>query len=213
MRLCGAGLLLVAAALGGCSMVTSDNPLFVAADSVGAPVLRPGLWAMPNSDCAYDEASPAAGWPKCANATVVTADRLAGGERGPSGETKGSLAYRIAAGDPPSLQIAAPEDEPDGPRFIYAGLRPTAFDPKGRATAARVWLALCTKPPKMDGPKVPDPSSAPLPEGLEPRSGGACAARTAAAARAAVKRSEGWLASGGADDFFLAAHWVREGER
>jgi len=56
-------------------------------------------------------------------------------------------------------------------------------------------------------------TSAPLPEGLEPRSGGACAARTAAAARAAVKRSEGWLASGGADDFFLAAHWVREGER
>jgi hypothetical protein len=208
-------LLLAASVLGGCSMVTSDQPLFTEADQKGAPVLRPGLWALPNSDCQYDEKSPAKGWPKCANATVVTADRLAGGERGPSGETKGSLAYRLAAGDPPSLQIAAPEDEPDGPKFIYAGLRATAFDNQGRATAARVWLALCSKPPKFEDAKLPDLSPKTpqnLPKGLEPRAGGVCTAKTAEAAMAAVKRSEGWLVSGGAEDFYLSAHWVRDGD-
>jgi hypothetical protein len=206
---------LVSALLGGCSIVGSDEPLFTAADSVGAPVLRPGLWAMPNENCDYKEASPADGWPRCANATVVTADRIAGGERGPSGETKGSLAYRIAAGDPPILQVAAPEDEKDGPRFIYAGMRSTKTDKKGRTTEARIWLGLCNKPPKLEDGKMPEAPSAndPLPEGLEARPGGACIAKSAEAARTAVTRSEAWLTSGGESDAFLIARWVREGER
>jgi hypothetical protein len=203
---------LVSALLGGCSIVGSDAPLFTAADSAGAPVLRPGLWAMPNENCDYKEASPASGWPRCANATVVTPERLAGGERGPSGETKGSLAYRIAAGDPPVLQVSAPEDEKEGPRFIYAGMRSTKSDKKGRITEARIWLALCTKPPRFDGPKVPDPATEKLPEGLEARPGGACIAKTAEAVRAAVARSEAWLTSGGESDAFLIARWVRDGK-
>lgn len=205
--------LLAVTLLGGCTIVGSDKPLFTATDSVGAPVLRPGLWAMPNDDCDYDEASPAKGWPECANATVVTADRLSGGERGPSGKTKGALAYRIATGDPPGLQVAAPEDEKDGPKFIYAGLRPLDFDKQGRATKLRVWLALCAKPPTFEDGKAPDlPRPDKLPEGLEARPKGSCVALNAQAARAAIKRSEEWLTGGKSEDMFLTAHWVREGE-
>jgi hypothetical protein len=142
----------------------------------------------------------------------VTEDRLAGGERGPSGEIKGSLAYRIAAGEPPVLQVSAPEDEKDGPRFIYAGIKPTKTDRKGRATEARIWLGLCAKPPKFEDGKAPEASDEALPEGLEARPGGACIAKTAAAARAAVKRSEEWLTGGGPADMFLIARWVRDGK-
>jgi hypothetical protein len=203
--------LLAAALLGGCTIVGSDKPLFTAADSIGAPVLRPGLWAMPNDDCDFDETSPAKGWPDCANATTVTADRLSGGERGPSGKAKGALAYRIATGDPPGLQVAAPEDEKDGPKFIYAGLRPLDFDGQGRVTRLKVWLALCAKPPTMEnGSDLPQPDK--LPEGLEARPKGSCVALNAAAARAAIKRSEEWLTGGESEDAFPTARWVRDEE-
>jgi len=167
---------------------------------------------MPNDDCDFDEASPAKGWPECANATAVTADRLSGGEGGPSGKTKGGLAYRIAAGDPSGLQVATPEDGKDGPKFIYAGLRPLEFDKQGRATKLRVWLALCAKPPNFEDGKAPDlPQPDRLPEGLEARPKGMCVALNAEAARAAIKRSEDWLTGGKSEDGFLTAHWVREG--
>jgi hypothetical protein len=163
---------------------------------------------MPNADCDYKEAGAAADWPKCANTTLVTADRLSGGARYP----KESIPYRLAAGDPPVIQLEAPADEPEGPQFIYAGLRPTTFDAQRRVTAARIWLALCSKPPGAESGKLAATAAA-LPPDLEARAGGACVAKTAAAVRAAVKRSEGWIASGGDDDFSLSAHWVRDGER
>lgn len=199
--------------LGGCAVVTSDRPLFAEADQAGAPVLRPGLWAMPDADCAYDEKTPAASWPKCANATAVTAASLAGGERDASGAPKQALAYVLAAGDPLVIQLAAPPEEAEGPRFIYAGLRPTAFDDDRRVIAARVWLALCAKPPSLQDKTLKPPPRI-QPPGLTKRPGEAsCVATARGPVRTAVAMSEEWLASGGPDDFSLPARWVREGDR
>jgi hypothetical protein len=202
-----------ALALGGCAMVTSDEPLFGEADRAGAPVLKPGLWAMPNGGCEYDEKAAAGAWPKCANATAVTAKTISGGERDEKGNTKQALAYVLAKGDPPVVQVAAPPEEVDGPRFIYAGLRPTAFDHERRVTAARIWLALCSKP-LSPSDRALKPPPATLPPGLIKRPGDpSCFARSAEPVRKAVARSEGWIASGGDDDFSLQAHWVREGDK
>jgi hypothetical protein len=210
-RLVVAGFFLLA--LGGCAMVTSDQALFTEADRAGAPELRQGLWAMPDADCAYDEKGPAATWPKCANFTMVTAKTLSGGERSDGGAGPQTLGYLLAKGDPPVMQLAAPPSEPKGPRFVYAGLRPTAFDDRKRVTAARIWLALCSKPPGSKD-KTLKPPPATLPPGLTKRPGDpSCIAAAAEPVRKAVVRSEGWIASGGPDDFSLPAHWVREGDR
>jgi hypothetical protein len=199
--------------LGGCAVVTSDRPLFSAAERAGAPVLKPGLWAMPNADCRYDEQAQAATWPECANPSVVTAATIAGGERDASGRTSQVLAYVLARGDPPVVQVAAPPSEPKGPKFVYAGLRPTAFDGDRRVTAARIWLALCARPPRAkDATLTPPPET--LPPGLVKRPGDpSCVAAAADPVRKAVVRSEGWIAAGGADDLSLSAHWVRDGDR
>lgn len=199
--------------LGGCAMVTSDKALFTEADKAGAPVLRAGLWAMPDANCAYDEKAPALTWPKCANFTVVTDKTLSGGERSDGAAGPQVLGYLLAKGDPPVIQVAAPAEEKSGPRFVYAGLRPTAFDEAKRVTAARIWLALCSKPPSAKDKTLKAPPAT-LPPGLTKRPGDAsCIAATADPVRKAVVRSEGWIASGGPDDFSLPAHWVREGDR
>lgn len=199
-------------ALSGCSMVTSDRPLFGAADSTGAPVLRPGVWAMPGeANCTFDPKAPSATWPKCANPTVVSATTFSNG--GAPGEGPQTLAYLLAGGDPPVLQVAAPVGEKDGPAIIYAGLRPTAFDDRKQVTALKVWLALCSKPVTSGGDGVARPTN--LLPGLTLRPGGGqeCVAKEKGPVRNAVKQSEIWLASGGKNDFSLDARWVRDGEK
>ena len=52
-------LALAALLLGGCSMVTSPEPMFTAADAVGAPALRDGLWG--GEDCRPSEVRKAVG--------------------------------------------------------------------------------------------------------------------------------------------------------
>jgi hypothetical protein len=211
MRASAIAAVVFSLALGGCAIVTSDEPLFGEADAAGAPVLKPGLWAMPDGGCQYDEKAAARTWPRCANATVVTARTVSGGERGETGVARQVLAYVLAEGEPPVVQPRAPPDEKDGPKFIYAGLRPSAFDAERRVTAARVWLALCSRPPSPSDKSLRPPPTV-LPPGLVKRpSDPSCVARSADPVRKAVARSEGWVASGGPDDFSLQAHWVRDG--
>jgi len=207
-----ASVFLAAMSLGGCAMVTSDRALFEAADAAGAPVLRPGVWAMPDKTCEFDPKSAAGGWPKCANATVVTAGTLAGGPRDASGAPSQTLNYVLAAGDPRVGQLQAPPEEKEGPAYLYVGLRPTAFDEARRITAAKIWAALCAKPVTAGGDL--DAKANKLLPGLTRRPGGQeCVAKAKGPVREAVRASEGWLASGDENDFSLSAHWVREGDR
>lgn len=202
-----------ALALGGCAVVTSDAPLFTAADAVGGAVLRPGVWAMPSeADCAFDQKAPRKDWPKCANATIVRPATFSNGANdGPDGKDQ-TLNYLLTGGEPPVLQIMRPDSEKDGPPVIYAGLRVTTFDDQHRATALRIWLALCAKPATSGGNLSPGPTT--LLPGLTLRPGGGqeCYAKAKGPVRNAVKQSEIWIAGGGDKDLTLQAHWVRDGE-
>ncbi len=197
---------LAALALSGCAMVTSDKPLFAPADAAGAAVLRPGLWSMAGeADCAYDAKAPRQEWPRCANATVVRAATFSNGKD----ET---LGYLLTGGEPPVLQVMRPDGEKEGPPVVYAGLRATAFDDQKRATAVRVWFALCAKPATSGGNLSPGPTT--LLPGLTLRPGGGqeCYAKAQGPVRNAVRQSEIWIAGGGDKDMALEARWVRDGE-
>ncbi|WP_340644192.1 hypothetical protein, partial [Phenylobacterium sp.] len=141
-----------ALSLSACAVVSSERPLFSPADTSGARVLKPGLWAMPVGDCKFSLRGSALKWPECANGAYVSSSALVGGKRDASGAFSDAVNYRLAAGDPGILQIEAPADrEPGDPKVIYLGIRPLAADGDGRVTKARVWLALCAKPQSADG--------------------------------------------------------------
>ena len=229
--------LMVALGLSGCSMVTSDQPLFQQADTKDAPVLRPGVWAMPDkAECVFDAKAAAATWPKCANATVVAGDTFiqiastavekqdSGGEgeaaaapaeTGKSeGATKANQTMRfvLAGGQPPVLQLQRPSGETKGPPFVYAGVRVTASDDQKRVTGLKVWLALCSKPEALKG----DPNVKPAPPlpGLIMRKGNPteCVATAKDPVRNSVIKSEAWLSGGDPKDMIMQAHWVRDGD-
>jgi hypothetical protein len=237
--------------LSGCAIVTSDGPLFDAADAKGAPVLRPGLWTMPDkTECEFDAKAPAAAWPKCANATLVGAgsfvqvvsqvaekeekaakdDKAAtDGEATDGASTRDpkaaettptdttpkkpqTMRYILDTGAPVVMQMQRPDDETEGPPFVYAGLRVTATDEQKRATELKVWLALCAKPLSLD--KELKPKSGKLLPGLAMRKDSRmeCVATTKKPVRNAVKQSEAWVAGGDAKDLSLRARWVRDGD-
>lgn len=199
--------------LGACSVVGSDKPLFGAADAAGAPVLRPGVWAMPESDCkGFDPAAPATAWPDCANLIIVGPDTLSGNERQDDGSIKKrSLPYILAAGDPRVLQLATPPDrKPEQPAYLYVGVRPGKKDTEGRVIEGDVWLVLCEQP-RSDHPFDKRPPH-PLP-GLTQRGDSVCVATAQGPVRAATAATEKWLADmDDLDDAVITAHWVRDGE-
>ena len=202
-----------ALSLSACAVVSSDRPLFSPLDAAGAPILKPGLWAMPVGDCRFSMRGPALKWPDCANGAYVGPSTLVGGKRDAAGAFSNALDYRLAAGDPAVLQIEAPADrDPGDPKVIYLGVRPLASDGDGRVTKARVWLALCAKPPAMDAGDRSKPTK--LPVGLSAIKGPEeCQARTQAAVRNAARQSEAWAFGGDGDDFGLVARWIRDGDR
>ena len=206
-------VLCAALSLSACAVVSSERPLFSAADAPGAPVLKAGLWAMPVGDCKFSLRGSALKWPECANGAYVSPSALVGGKRDASGAFSEALNYRLAAGDPAILQIEAPADrEPGDPKVIYLGVRPLAADGDGRVTKARVWLALCAKPPLMDGGSLGKPAK--LMPGLTAIKGREeCLARTTTAVRNAARQSEAWAFSGEGEDFGLVARWIRDGDR
>lgn len=195
----------VALSLSACAMVSSERPLFSAADSDGAPILRPGLWAAVEPDCKFNPRSPAAAWPACVAAMIVGASTLVEVQR----ETKETSAapvqtYRLVAGDPVVAQIQTPPES----AAVYFGLRPMASDGDGRITKVRIWFAACEKPTPNDG--APRPRQ--LPPDLHPIKGQpGCLARTQAAVRNAVRQSEaGDLAVGKGPAII---RWIRDGDR
>jgi hypothetical protein len=197
--------------LGACSIVTSQAPLFSAADGAGAPKFKPGVWSMPDNNCDFDPKSPPPTWPKCANATLVTGTTL--GDVPGGGASKQTVTYLLAAGDPVVLQLQAPaERDPTDPVFVYAGLRPTESDRKGRMTETKVWLALCAEPPSSE--KALKAKPRPLPPGLKPgKSGPYCIADDKAVVREAVRRSEAWAFRKDPTAMGLTARWVRDAEK
>jgi hypothetical protein len=204
---------LAALCLSGCAVVTSERPLFSVADGEGAPALKPGLWAVPAGDCKFSLRASALKWPDCANATLVTGTSLFGGKRDAVGAFPQVLTYRLASGDPVILQVEATANrEPGDPKVIYLGVRALASDGQGLITSARVWLALCAKPPLTDGGDLSKPVK--LIAGLSPIKGREeCQARAPAAVRNAAREAEAWAFSGGGEDVGLVARWIRDGDR
>ena len=192
-----------------CAVVSSERPLFTAADSVGAPTLRPGLWVAIEPACKFNPRSPAAAWPKCVSAVVVGPSTLMDIKRDddPSESEPPVQTYRLAAGDPVVVQIETPPE----PGAFYYGLRPMASDGQGRITNVRFWFARCEAPkPAADTAKRRR-----LLAGLYPVKGqeAGCLARTPAAVRNAVRLSEGWAFDGGTDEAGAMVRWIRDGDR
>lgn len=195
-------ILACALALGGCNIVYSERPLVTA----GGAQLRPGVWMKPEPPCEFDRAKPAKDWPECAGAAVIRPDRIV--QPGKPGK---DIAYVLAGGDPPVLQIPL-EKELKKPIFVYGGLRVSKTDEKGRITEFRTWVAQCGPPPAK--PKEGDAKSSfvtahPLPGLKIDKDSGMCLATTPGPVRASVKASEAW---DDGDKSKAPASWVRDGE-
>ena len=210
-------LLLVALAglLGGCNMVTSTRPLFGKADTDGAAQLRPGLWVLPNPNCAFDPATPAHTWPECAGSLVVRPgyfrELRMGSAAQRAGEGKAvpqdAIPYVIVGVYPSVLQMRI--GDPGKPKlYVFVGLRPVKFDDVGRIIEAQFWHVQC-------GPPAPPPANAkaqtyrqtksPLP-GLTLKDSG-CIAHDPASVIRAARASEGWTQIYGGPS---TIRWVRD---
>lgn len=206
--------LAAAVTLGGCNLVVSPTPVFTAADAAGAPPLRTGVWAGPEPDCKFDEAAPAADWPKCANGSIITPSEA----KGIGAEAKPS-AYVLAAGDPRILQAAADFSaggdasvKQNGQMYFFLAFEPLGSDAEGRIVKAQAWFIQCGPPPaphKGDSGKDIKPedfvTKHPLP-GLKV-DGGMCTPADKAAVRGAARASRAWA------DQLLQTHWVRDGSK
>ena len=168
-----AALFFAALLLGGCNIVVSKVPMFTAADSAGAPALRPGLWLGEKDDCRFDEASPIAKWPECADPVVITATEVH--DVGPKGQKP--TPYIVAGGDPLVLQSQIDVDVSAGvdvsasgsatasgaasaevkgpPPYAFLGAHPLALDPQGRVIRMEQWPVMCGPPPRAPKPGTP----------------------------------------------------------
>lgn len=207
-----AAMLIGFLALAACSSVGSDAPLFGAADTAGAPALRPGLWAAPSRGCRFSSKASVEKWPDCANGAVVAPQSLLGGRRDAAGAFTEVLPYLMAAGEPPVMQIETPPGhELGGPRYVYAGVRPLAADEAGAIIKARIWLTLCAPPAVAAAPQT---RPGKLPAGVIPSKDRTyCLTRSKTALRTLVRTSETWAFQGTPDDYGLVAFWVRDEPR
>jgi hypothetical protein len=175
---------LAAVLLGGCNLVISPTALFTEADTVGAPVLRPGIWVFTEGACPFDAAAPPDRWPPC-----VKAERIDARGRLVPHEDDKAWSLRLAKGDPMILQAV---DTSGGDAFFFAGVRPTRTEKDGRISALSIWFVDCGPEPPEDA-RNPDGSrryvSLELGPGLSAEADG-CVARDAAAVRAAARASE-----------------------
>ncbi len=196
-------ILALAVALGGCNMVYSERPLFTAADAVGAPPLRPGLWTTSDPKCRVDEARPVQRWPKCAEWGLVRATDVLEFKADAKPAAWTSTEYVLASGDPRVLQT--PFDDKNGSAFIYVALKPLRLDDQGRIVAFTTWTVLCGPPPPAPAPNATDKRRVtlePLP-GLEIKDDN-CIAREPGPVRNAAKASQAWSATS------QTQHWVRD---
>ena len=183
--------------LSGCgNIVRSEVALFSAADEGDGLSFRPGVWIDNDSECKFDERLPVVEWPACADPVIF----------GPKGlkdpKLEGAI-ERVAVGDPLILQIG---DKSGG--YSCAGMEIIARDGRGRATALRVWPAMCGPPPvpasdgSTSGRKI---TQSPLP-GLEIR-GEDCIATEKAAVRRSAKASKAWAEAP------MEIHWAQDAKR
>lgn len=159
-------VLVVLPLLAACNLVTSPEPLFTPADTVGAPILRDGLWlssgdglglGQSSDDCEVDVALPADQWPACVRWYVVERGQIRTFEKpedGGQGEWT-SEPFLLAAGQPAILQLdlrAAPvlKGILQSEGFLYQGVEPTGRDEAGRVIAFDAWFAYCGPPPDWD---------------------------------------------------------------
>ena len=183
-------------------MVTSERPLFTASDSRGAPVLRNGVWAWTHeAGCQIDPKAEFAAWPKCAEPFLVRDGALSQLD---AGRGERSAALLLVAGDPPLIQMDDTVGADSSGAAVYAGLRATQIDAKGRAGAFNSWVVLCASPDKGRAPPV-DPKDV-LP-GFELSARGDCGVDDPGKVREAAKTSEAWASQ----DEPLAARWIRSG--
>ena len=210
-----AAAMLGALALSGCNMVMSAAPMFTVEDMVGAPPLKPGLWASPDADCKFDAGKPAAEWPGCASGAVIEGDKAWA-----IGHPEKASAYILAAGDPRVMQAIADLSDAGsqnvtvtakGPIYLYIAVKPTAKDADGKITRAEAWFIQCGPPPpkpKDGSPETNDPKAygtkQPLP-GLV-MDNGECSPKDKAAVRNAAGPSRAWA------EQLMHMYWVRDGE-
>lgn len=198
------GIVACALALAGCNLVYSEKPLFSAADSRGAQ-FRPGVWMKPEPGCDFDRAKPLKEWPECAGGIILRADRMVDPKQ--SGK---EVAYVLADGEPPVVQI--PFDEKlKKPIFVYAGVRVSKTDERGRITEFRTWIAQCGPPPPKpkDGAKPSFVTDHPLPGLKIDKESGMCIATSPGPVRVSVRASEAW---DDGDKSKVPASWLRDGE-
>ncbi len=212
----------MALALGGCNLVVSEKPMFTAADAVGAPALRSGVWSASQSGCDFKSSDPVAKWPKCAGGGVITASAImasvdangpGSADQPPStiAKPQTTIPYVLAAGDPRVMQIDIKLPTQAGPSaiFYFAALKPVSRDAQGRIVQAELWPIQCGPPPP------PKPAAAgreadqggitdhPLP-GLKVADG-MCTPTDKAAVINAAKASRVWA------DPIGTLRWVRNG--
>lgn len=182
-------LALAALLLGGCSMVTSPEPMFTAADAVGAPALRDGLWG--GEDCRPSEVRKAVGrWKACDWVLKRGDEWLSLDETGWA-----ATPFLVAAGAPLVAQL---RDKPQA--YLYYGLEPLARDADGRVTRARIWPVLCAdKALEARGETFAD---------LTLGEDGNCTPAGPEAVRAAARSSRGAGAEGGDGDQVVG--WLRD---
>ncbi len=228
---------LLALALGACSVVATERPMFTAADAKGAPALKAGLWALPERGCRFKPRADPAKWPDCVQALAIQDGQIrdlkpdAEAPRKHQARVGGEkpMGFLLAAGEPPILQVQSSGE--GAPTYFYFGLRPLASDVDGAITRARGWIALCKDPnapppapvqalaPARAAPKGHRPAKGaetepPPPNGLLPGlvavPGAGCTATTAASIAMAVAANEAWAFTGDKDETGWTAVWVRD---
>lgn len=196
-------ILAAALALAGCSkanQVRSTGPLVMEQASL---ILRAGVWASPDEDCAFEPKASLKTWPDCAWGARRGGDAF-NARWSMRGMVQGS---RLAGGNPmirqSHLRFTA-KGQGDERLYDYEALRPLQRDGKGRVTAYETWTVMCG-PNEAPARAISEPQAAAdaatapaaprvLPPGLEARGGSGCLARDLAAVRnaAVLTRAEGW---------------------
>ena len=182
--------------LGGCNMVHTDHPLFTAADAVGAPTFRPGVWAAPDPHCDFDPNQPVKAWPQCAHG-----DSMLEAEKG--------VSMMLVPGAPMIIQFASnkPEAGSTAPQdYFYVAIDPLRRDAAGRIVAMNSWAVACGPPRRGAHSNGPRGTLHPWPGMTMDPDGNNCTAASAAVVRTAAVLSRPRGAPNG-------VYWVRDGAR
>jgi hypothetical protein len=173
---------LLALGLGACSVVSTERPMFGPTDARGAPVLKAGLWALPERGCRFKPRADPVKWPDCVQALEIRAGQIRDLKPDTEAQRKHQarvggdkpMSFLLAAGDPPILQVQSSGE--GAPSYFYFGLRPLASGVDGAIIRARGWIALCKDPnapapaPVQALPPAPSPAK-PVPKGRRPGKG------------------------------------------